>query len=67
MHMHMSPLPRPYSPPTPPAASVFGAYNWSRFPAAWFGANGTEWESAAQLEEIGRYSLAILGAHGVDL
>ncbi|EOD11145.1 hypothetical protein EMIHUDRAFT_452510 [Emiliania huxleyi CCMP1516] len=55
----MSPLPRPL--PTPPAAGVFGAYNWSRFPAAWFGANGTEWESAAQLEEIGRYSLAILG------
>ena len=37
------------------------AYNWSRFPAAWFGANDTQWESEAQLAEIGRYSMAILG------
>ena len=37
------------------------AYNWSRFPAAWFGANATSFESEAQLDEIGRYSLAIFG------
>ena len=35
-------------------------YDWSRFPAAWFGANATEWESDAQLAEIGRYAMAIL-------
>jgi len=37
------------------------AYNWSRFPAAWFGANATQWEDASQIAAIGRYSLAILG------
>ena len=36
-------------------------YDWSRFPAAWFGANATEWESPDQIAEIGRYALAILG------
>ena len=36
-------------------------YDWSRFPAAWFGGNDTVWESAEQLDAIGRYSLAILG------
>ena len=34
---------------------------FDRFPGAWFGSNGTDWESAEQLEEIGRYSMAILG------
>lgn len=37
------------------------SYSWDKFPAAWFGGNGTEWESEAQLREIGRYSMAILG------
>jgi hypothetical protein len=36
-------------------------YDWSKFPAAWFGANATNWESEAQLAEIGRYSMAIFG------
>ena len=36
-------------------------YDWSRFPAAWFGGNATDWESSAQMDAIGRYSLAILG------
>ena len=36
-------------------------YDWSRFPAAWFGANGTHWEDDSQLHAIGRYSLAVLG------
>ena len=36
-------------------------YNWSRFPAAWFGANATSFESDAAMDEIGRYSLAIFG------
>jgi hypothetical protein len=37
------------------------AYDWTRFPAAWFGANDTNWETAAGLDEIGKYSLAIFG------
>ena len=36
-------------------------YDWSKFPAAWFGGNATDFESEAQLAEIGKYSLAILG------
>ena len=36
-------------------------YNWSKFPTAWFAANATRWESEAQLAEIGKYSMAILG------
>jgi hypothetical protein len=36
-------------------------YNWSKFPTAWFAANATDWESEAQLAEIGKYSMAILG------
>jgi len=36
-------------------------YDWDNFPAAWFGANATNWESLEQIAEIGRYSLAILG------
>ena len=43
-----------------PAAFPF-AFNESKFPAAWFGANATSWESDAQLEAIGKYSLAVLG------
>ena len=45
----------------PAPASWPFAYNWSKFPAAWFGANATTWESPAQIEAIGKYSLAILG------
>lgn len=36
-------------------------YNWSKFPAAWFGANATNWESDEQIEAIGKYSMAIFG------
>jgi len=36
-------------------------YNWSKFPAAWFGANNTNFESEQELEAIGKYSLAIFG------
>jgi hypothetical protein len=36
-------------------------YDWSKFPAAWFGGNATDWESDEQIEKIGKYSLAILG------
>ena len=36
-------------------------YDWSRFPAAWFAGNDTVWEDPAQIAEIGRYELAILG------
>ena len=46
-------------------ASVRGSlpykYDWTRFPAAWFGANSTSFESAEQLDLIGKYSLAIFG------
>ena len=41
-------------------------YNWSRFPAAWFGANATSFESDAAMDEIGRYSLAILRLAGAN-
>ena len=37
------------------------AYDWSRFPAAWFGANATHWESPEQIAAIGKYAMAILG------
>ena len=36
-------------------------YDWSRFPAAWFGSNATHWESPEQIAEIGKYAMAILG------
>jgi hypothetical protein len=36
-------------------------YDWSKFPAAWFGGNATNWENETQLEAIGQYSLAIFG------
>ena len=36
-------------------------YDWSKFPAAWFGANATHFESTAQLDFIGKFSLAIFG------
>jgi len=36
-------------------------YDWSRFPAAWFGSNATHWESPDQIAEIGKYAMAILG------
>ena len=35
--------------------------DWTRFPAAWFGANATHFEDGAQIQSIGRYSLAIFG------
>jgi hypothetical protein len=44
-----------------PAAAWPFPYEWSRFPAAWFGSNKTNWESPAQLAEIGKYALAIFG------
>jgi hypothetical protein len=47
------------------AASAEGGfpfpYDWDRFPAAWFGANATSFESEAQLDFIGKFSLAIFG------
>ena len=42
-------------------ASLPYAYNWNKFPAAWFGANATDWENATQIDAIGQYSLAIFG------
>ena len=47
-------------------ASFPFAYNWSKFPSAWFAANATNWEDEAQLEEIGKYSMAILGWQHLD-
>jgi hypothetical protein len=47
--------------------AVSGAGKWpfpydkSKFPVAWFGSNATNWESDAQIEAIGKYSMAILG------
>ena len=41
-------------------------YNWSKFPTAWFAANATNWEDDAQLEAIGKYSMAILGWQHLD-
>ena len=57
--------PPPPPPPAPGAAWPF-AYNWSAFPAAWFGANASHWESDAQIEAIGRYELAIFGWQHLD-
>jgi hypothetical protein len=37
------------------------AYSYDIFPAAWFGGNKTHWETASQLAELGKYSLAVLG------
>ena len=45
---------------TTPARFPF-EYDWGRFPAAWFGANATDFENTTQLDAIGRYSLAIFG------
>ena len=46
----------------PPASAPWPwPYNWSRFPAAWFGANATTWESPEQIATIGQYAMAILG------
>ena len=36
-------------------------YSWSKFPAAWFGANATNFENETQLDFIAKYSLAIFG------
>ena len=45
----------------PAHAAIPFDYDWTRFPAAWFGANATSFENETQLEEIGRYSMAIFG------
>ena len=37
------------------------SYDWGKFPAAWFGANATDFENATQLDEISKYSMAIFG------
>jgi hypothetical protein len=37
------------------------SYNWSRFPAAWFGNNVSGFENERQLGELGRYSLVMFG------
>ena len=51
----------------PPAANPFPfPYNWSKFPAAWFAANATNWEDPAQIAAIGKYSMAILGWQHLD-
>ena len=51
----------------PPAANAFPfPYNWSKFPAAWFAANATNWEDPAQIAAIGKYSMAILGWQHLD-
>jgi len=45
-----------------PASATFPfAYDWSKFPAAWFGANATDFESTEQLDFIGKFSMAIFG------
>mmetsp|Transcript_23666 Transcript_23666/g.54190 ORF Transcript_23666/g.54190 Transcript_23666/m.54190 type:complete len:414 (+) Transcript_23666:3-1244(+) len=36
-------------------------YNWSQFPAAWFGANDSSWEGRAQISALSQYSMAIFG------
>jgi len=42
------------------------AYDWEKFPAAWFASNDTNWESAEQIAAIGKYSMAILGWQHLD-
>lgn len=42
--------------PTPGAKWPF-PYNWTRFPAAWFGDNETNWESDAQIAEVGALTI----------
>ena len=37
------------------------AYDWDKFPAAWFAANAKYWEDSEQIAEIGKYAMAILG------
>ena len=36
-------------------------YSYDSFPAAWFGANSTGWETEAQLEQLGRYHMVAFG------
>ena len=45
----------------PASAAWPWPYNWSRFPAAWFGSNSTHWENPEHIAAIGKYSMAILG------
>jgi len=50
-----------------PAKAVFPfPYRWDKFPTAWFAANATNWEDEAQIELIGKYSMAILGWQHLD-
>eukprot|EP01051_Picozoa_sp_SAG22_P003903 SAG22_NODE_198_length_15480_cov_24.005526_11_plen_171_part_00 len=50
----------------PPGPTFPFPYDWSKFPTAWFAANATDWESDAQIELIGKYSMAILGWQHLD-
>ena len=57
-HAVAAPVPANYDPAPARATLAAGAsfpfpYNWSKFPAAWFAANTTDWEDEAQLDEIG--------------
>ena len=45
----------------PAAAALPFAYDWSKFPAAWFGGNATNFENATQLDAIAQYSMAVFG------
>ena len=70
-HAVAAPVPANYDPTPARATLAAGAsfpfpYNWSKFPAAWFAANATDWEDEAQLDEIGKYSMAILGWQHLD-
>ena len=42
-------------------------YNWSRFPAAWYGANQTGFENADQIEFIGKHSFVFFGWQHMQL
>jgi len=57
----------PAAPKPAQAGTAFPwAYDWSKFPTAWFAANDTVWESAEQIAAIGKYSMAILGWQHLD-
>ena len=42
-------------------------YNWGRFPAFWFGANASGWESGAQLQLMTKYSMVLFGWQHMQL
>ena len=46
---------------SPGVAAFPYPYDWKRFPVAWFGGNATNFESEAQLDFIGKFSMAIFG------